>query len=73
MMFTLLSLAKRFPQIGLADAESLDQFREEFLDFKLSPTDLPSLVEYTTADLTKKPRAGKFWSEVDGISTLDGK
>ena len=70
---TILSLAKRFPQIGLADAESLDQLREEFLDFKLSPTDLPSLVEYTTADLTKKPRAGKFCSEVDGISTLDGK
>lgn len=70
---TILSLAKRFPQLGLADAESLDQLREEFLDFKLSPTDLPSLVEYKAADLAKKPRAGKFWSEVDSINTLDGK
>ena len=70
---TILSLAQCFPQIGLADAKSLDQLREEFLDFKLSPTDLPSLVEYKAANLTKKPRVGKFWSEVDSINTLDGK
>ena len=56
----MVSLAKRFPQIGLADANSLDQLREEFLDFKLSPTDFPSLAEYTAADLTKKPSAIEF-------------
>ena len=40
---TVLTLANRFPQLGLADAESLDQLREKFLDFQLSPADLPSL------------------------------
>ena len=28
----IVRLAKRFPQIGLADSSSLDQLREEFLD-----------------------------------------
>lgn len=38
---TILSLAKRFPQIGLSDSEKLDQIVEEFNDFLLSPNDLP--------------------------------
>ena len=29
-------LAKRFPQLGLADEASVDQLREEFMDFTLS-------------------------------------
>ena len=35
----LLSLAKHFPQVGLADSRSLDKLREEFQDFQLSPAD----------------------------------
>ena len=34
---TVLGLARRFPQLELADDESLDKLREEFTDFKLSP------------------------------------
>ena len=30
---TVLGLAKCFPQLGLADPESLDQLKEEFTDF----------------------------------------
>eukprot|EP00731_Ephydatia_muelleri_P014342 Em0008g62a len=38
---TIIGLAKRFPQLDLADSASLDQLREEFIDFTLSP-DLPA-------------------------------
>ncbi len=61
---TIIRLAKRFPQIELSDCESLDQLREEFLDYTLSPADLPTPQEYTAADKTKKIRIGKYWWEV---------
>ena len=70
---TVLGLAKRFPQLGLVDPESLDQLKEEFTDFKLSPEDLPPTSLYKAADLTMKPRVGRFWSEVSNIKTLDGR
>ena len=38
---TVLNLAKRFPQIGLSEPESLDLIEEEFNDFLLSPNDIP--------------------------------
>lgn len=66
---TILNLAKRFPQLGLADSESLDHLQEEFMDFTLSPHDLPSPSMYTAADKTKKPRAGKFWLDVSNTKT----
>ena len=69
---TITSLAKRFPQIKLADADSLDNLREEFFDFCLSPADLPPLTEYQAADGTNKPRVGSFWHEVGKIKTLEG-
>ena len=69
---TIIGLAKRFPQLGLADSVSLDQLREEFLDFTLSPTDLPTTGEYLAADGTMKPKTGFFWSEVGKLITLDG-
>ncbi|KAL5502306.1 hypothetical protein EMCRGX_G009055 [Ephydatia muelleri] len=62
---TVIGLAKRFPQPDLADSASLDQLREEFIDFTLSPSDLPTPGEYHAADGTIKPRTGIFWSEVD--------
>ena len=68
----ITSLAKRFPQIKLADADSLDNLREEFLDFCLSLADLPPLTEYQAADGTNKPRVGRFWHEVGKIKTLEG-
>ena len=49
----LVNLAKRFPQLGLADANSLDCLKEEFLDFCLSPSDLPTIQKYKAADKTK--------------------
>ena len=53
---TIFGLAKNFPQFNLADASSLDQLREELVDFQLSPADIPSLSMYEVADLTQKPR-----------------
>lgn len=43
------SLATRFPQLELADAEALDQLQEEFMDFTLSPGDHPSVETYKSA------------------------
>ena len=40
---TVHRLAKRFPQIELSSLESLDSLAQEFTDFLLSPSDLPSL------------------------------
>lgn len=50
-----IGLAKRFPQLELSDSTMLDKLREECLDYILSPTDLPTPVEYTAADKTQKP------------------
>lgn len=69
---TVLGLAKRFPQLHLADATSHDQWREEFVDFQLSPADLPSPSIYIAANLTERPRVGKFWCHVEQIKTFDG-
>ena len=68
----IVGLAKRFPQIGLTDSVALDKLGEEFLDFTISPSDLPSVVKYKSADGTMRPRAGLFWSEVGKMTTLDG-
>ena len=56
----------------MADSVSLDKLREEFLDFTLSPSDLPTPSEYLAADGTLKPRTGLFWSKVGKLMTLDG-
>lgn len=68
----VISLAERFPQIGLSDSSSLDRLNEEFQDFKLSPGDLPSVVKYKTADGVMRSKAGLFWSEVRKITNLEG-
>ena len=57
---TVLNLAKRFPQLDIADPESLEALREEFFDFTLSPQDLPAISTYHAADGTTKPQAGSF-------------
>jgi hypothetical protein len=69
----LLGLAKRFSQLGLADANSLDCLREEFLDFCLSPSDLPTIQKYKAADKTEKICVGDFWNRVSKLPTVDGK
>ena len=68
---TIKSLAKRFRQLQLDDSDSLDKLREEFMDFTLSPADLPDPSLYKSAS-GEKPRAGVFWNEVGQIKTLDG-
>ena len=68
---TAISLAKRFPQLELSDS-SLDKLREECLDYILSPTGLPTPVEYTAADKTKKPRVCRYWWEVSKLVQLNG-
>ena len=69
---SVISLAKRFPQVGIDTPEMLDKLREEFLDFQLSPSHLPSPETYKAADGTENPRAGLFWSQVGKIATLGG-
>ena len=69
---TVIELAKRFPQLGLSDHESLQCLQEEFLDFTLSPGDLPKPQTYNAVDHTKKTSAGPFWWEVGKMKTLDG-
>ena len=60
---TIKSLTKRFRQLQLDDSDSLDKLREEFMDFTLSPADLPDPSLYKSAS-GEKPRAGVFWNEV---------
>ena len=57
---TITSLAKCFPPIGLNDAVSLQNLKEQFQDFKLSPNDLPTLAKYKAADVVMRPMAGLF-------------
>ena len=68
---TIKSLANRFKQLDLSDAESLGKLREEFMDFTLSPGDLPDPSLYKSAS-GEKPRAGVLWIEVGRMKTLDG-
>ncbi len=55
---TVESLAKRFPQIGLADSKLIDILREEFMDFINSPSEHPPVDVYKSATGDEKPRAG---------------
>ena len=69
---TLLNLAKRFPQIGLSEPESLDLIEEEFNDFLLSPNDIPQPDTYHVTKTTERPCAGSFWNKVGKMKTLEG-
>ena len=69
---TITSLAKCFPPIGLNDAVSLHNLKEQFQDFKLSPNDLPTLAKYKAADAVMRPKAGLFWLEVGKMTTFEG-
>ena len=69
---TVLTLAKRFPQLELAGNHILDQLREEFTDFQLSQADLPSLCMYKAGDGSEKPRSGLFWSKIGEMKKFDG-
>lgn len=63
---SVLSLAKRFRQLGLAEDHIMDQLREEFT---ISNSDLPYLCMYKGSD---KPRSGPFWSKVGEMKKFDG-
>ena len=69
----VVDLSKRCPHIGLTDSSSLDKLREEFMDFKLSPADLPCTEKYKSVDKTERPKAGNFWWELGKLKTLEGK
>ena len=51
---TVVELAERFPQLCLADSESLRCLKEEFMDFTLSPADLPTPHTYNAVGGQKK-------------------
>ena len=44
---TITRLAKRFPQVGVNSSDDLDALSQEFMDFSLSQTDLPTPKEYS--------------------------
>ena len=69
---TKISLAKRFPQLGLSDSSSLRCLEEEFLDFTLPPSELPSITTYDTCDNNNKVCAGSFWWEIRKMKTFYG-
>lgn len=69
---TIQTLAKRFPQLELADSASIDALRSEFMDFKLSPTEHPTVKMYKSATGDDKPRPGRFWYEVGQMKLFDG-
>ncbi len=65
------TLAKRFPQLGLADSPSMNKLREEFTEFCLSTSEHPEIKKYKGVDKVWRPRAGTFWWEVSKIKTLN--
>lgn len=69
---TALKLARRFPQMGLSEPETLDRIEEEFNDFLLSPNDIPKPDTYHVSKTSEKPCAGSFWCKVGKIKTLEG-
>jgi hypothetical protein len=69
---TVVKLAKRFPQLGLDNPQSIGRLREEFMDFILSAKDLPVPETYAASDGSKKPKPGSFWVKVGKMRTLDG-
>ena len=69
---TIKRLAKRFPQLNLNDSQSIDTLRVEFMDFKLSPAELPTPDTYKSATGDDKPRPGRYWKEVSRMRTFDG-
>ena len=64
---TVVNLAKRFPQLGLSDFESLQCLKEEFMDYILSPDDLPTPLTYNAVGHTEKECAGPYWWEVGNM------
>ena len=69
---TVEGLAKRFPQLGLGDSQSIDALRNEFMDFQLFTAELPTADTYKSATGDDKPRPGQFWNEVSKMKTFDG-
>ncbi len=81
---TVVKLAKKFPQLQLADSKNLDCLKQEFTDFFLSPQDLtplistyracePSFNPHHAAEKIEKAYAGSFWWKVGQMKTLDDK
>ncbi len=80
---TVLRLAKKFPQLELDTPERLDQLKEEFSDFLLSPSEIqplitsysawdPSFNAYRAAEKVEKPRPGAFWHQIAQMRSFDG-
>ena len=68
---TILGLAKRFPQLDLADSASLDLDGRIYGFYPLSCR--PSITyRLHAADGTTKPRVGQFWHKVEQLKTLEG-
>ena len=57
---TIERLAKCFPQLNLKDTQFIDSLGSEFMDYKLSPAELPSPSTYKAATNDDLPRPGKF-------------
>ena len=51
---------------------NIDSLRIEFMDFKLSPAELPTPGTYKSATGDDKPRPGRYWKEVSRMRTFDG-
>ena len=69
---TVERFAKHFPQLNLNVSQSIDYLRIEFMDFKLSPAELPTPDTYMSATGDDKPRPGRYWKEVSRMRTFDG-
>ncbi len=80
----MVKLAKKFPQLQLADSKSLDLSQAGVTDFFLSPQDLTPLIStyrayeplfnpHHAAEKIEKAYAGSFWWKVGQMKTLDDK
>ncbi len=67
---TIQTLAKHFPQLELAESASIDALRDEFMDFKLSPIEHPTVEMYKSATGDDKPRPGGFGMRLVRLNIL---
>ena len=56
----------------LSDPASLQTLKEQFKDFQLSPSNLPSFAEYKAGDDVMRSKAGLYWREVGTMTVLEG-
>ena len=61
----------KLPQLDLDEEDTIRLLKEEYLDFTLSPEDVPQAQNYSSVENLQRPKVGKFWKDVSSMMTFD--